>query len=129
MRLQRKTIAKALAAVFVVNLVVMGAGAWLAYQEAPPIPEEVVGPDGEPVATGEEIRDGKRAFQQYGLMNHGSILGNGAYYGVDYTADALELKVEHMREYYARERYAHEQVRETYVERYGATTNWACLRA
>lgn len=38
-------------------------------------------------------------------MNHGFILGNGAYFGVDYTADALELKVAFMREYYAQERY------------------------
>ncbi|WP_135365986.1 nitric-oxide reductase large subunit [Halosimplex halophilum] len=158
MEVKRATIAKILAAVFVFNLVVMAGGAWLAYQEAPPIPEEVVGPDGETVMTGTDIREGKKAFQRDGLMNHGSILGNGAYYGADYTADTLDLKVEHMREYYARERYgaeygeldsaeqaavgddveqdldesygggaieysaaevyAHEQVREEYVERY-----------
>ncbi|WP_436908066.1 nitric-oxide reductase large subunit [Halosimplex marinum] len=158
MEVKRSTIAKILAAVFVFNLVVMAGGAWLAYQEAPPIPEEVVGPDGETVMTGTDIREGKKAFQRDGLMNHGSILGNGAYYGADYTADTLDLKVEHMRDYYARERYgseydeldsaeqaavsddveqdldesygggaieysaaevyAHEQVREEYVERY-----------
>ncbi len=39
MEIQRKTIAKAIVVVFVFNLVVMGAGAWFAYQEAPPIPE------------------------------------------------------------------------------------------
>ncbi|WP_302081799.1 nitric-oxide reductase large subunit [Salinibaculum rarum] len=105
MQVQRVTIAKIIAAVFVANLVVMGAGAWLAYQEAPPIPEEIEGPDGQTVLTGEEIRDGKKTFQKNGLMNHGSILGNGAYYGADYTADALNLKVEYMREYYAQERH------------------------
>ena len=94
-----------IAVVFVFNLVVMGAGAWFAYQEAPPIPDQVVGPDGETVVTDEQIRDGKRTFQRDGLMNHGSILGNGAYYGADYTADALDLKVRYMRSYYARERY------------------------
>jgi nitric oxide reductase subunit B len=158
MKLERRTIAKFIAAAFVLNLVVMGAGAWFAYQEAPPIPERIEGPGGETVATDAQIRDGKRAFQKNGLMNHGSILGNGAYYGEDYTADALELKTEYMRSYYARERYgtsydelesaeraavdddvksdmesdyeggtieysaaelyAHEQVREEYVERY-----------
>ncbi|WP_416841292.1 nitric-oxide reductase large subunit [Haloferax sp. DFSO52] len=158
MELKRKTIAKAIAVVFIFNLVVMGAGAWFAYQEAPPIPDEVVGPDGDVVVSGEEIRHGKTVFQKNGLMNHGSILGNGAYYGSDFTADALELKVQFMREYYAGERYgesydaldsaeqaavadvvekdldgsydggaiqysaaeayAHEQVREEYVERY-----------
>jgi nitric oxide reductase subunit B len=105
MRLTRKTIAKVIVAAFVFNLVVMGAGAWFAYQEAPPIPDRVVGPDGGTVATGEDIRGGKVAFQKNGLMNHGSILGNGAYYGVDYTADALALKTDAMRDYYARERY------------------------
>jgi len=105
MELRRKTIATVIAVAFVFNLVVMGAGAWFAYQEAPPIPERVVGPDDETVVTGPEIREGKRTFQKNGLMNHGSILGNGAYYGVDYTADALDLKVGYMRSYYARERY------------------------
>lgn len=158
MEIQRKTIAKAIVVVFVFNLVVMGAGAWFAYQEAPPIPDEVVGPDGDVVANGDVIREGKTVFQRDGLMNHGSILGNGAYYGADYTADALDLKVGFMRNYYAQERYgepydeldsadqaavadvvksdlddsyeggvirytaaevyAHEQVRQEYVERY-----------
>ncbi|OYR82548.1 cytochrome B, partial [Halorubrum sp. E3] len=159
MELTRETIAKVIVAAFLLNLTVMGAGAWFAYQEAPPIPEEVVGPDGETIATAETVQDGKAAFQQYGLMNHGSILGNGAYYGEDYTAETLELKTEHMRDYYAQEAYgsgydtlssaeraavdqtvrddldsahdgsdtvrysaaeayAHEQGRETYVERY-----------
>ncbi|ELZ27705.1 nitric-oxide reductase [Halosimplex carlsbadense 2-9-1] len=108
MELKRSTIAKLLAAAFVFNLVVMAGGAWLAYQEAPPIPEDVVGPDGETVMTGTDIREGKKAFQRDGLMNHGSILGNGAYYGADYTADTLDLKVEHMREFYARDRYGSE---------------------
>jgi len=108
MQLTRGTIAKVIAVAFVFNLVVMGGGAWFAYQEAPPIPEQVVGPDGDTVVTGEQIRDGKRAFQQNGLMNHGSILGNGAYYGEDYTADALQLKTQHMRSYYAEQRYGTE---------------------
>ena len=158
MEVQRKTIAKFIAAAFVINLVVMGAGAWFAYQEAPPIPEEITGPEGQTVVTGEQIREGKKTFQKDGLMNHGSILGNGAYYGPDDTADTLDLKTEYMRQYYAQERYgsdygalgsgeraavdevvkqdlddqydggdiqytaaelyAHEQVREEYVERY-----------
>jgi nitric oxide reductase subunit B len=57
-RLTRKTIAKVIVAAFLLNLVVMGAGAWFAYQEAPPIPEEVVGPNGETVVTGAEVQEG-----------------------------------------------------------------------
>jgi nitric oxide reductase subunit B len=158
MQVSRRTIARLLAFAFIANLVVMGAGALYSYEHAPPIPREFEGPDGEVVATAEQVRAGKVQFQRNGLMNHGSILGNGAYYGVDYTADALDLKVQAMRDFYARERYggdydtldgpeqaavdrlveddlastdttspvqlsaaeayAHEQVRETYVERY-----------
>jgi nitric oxide reductase subunit B len=158
MQVRRRTLAKLLVVVFVVNLVVMGAGALLAYEHAPPIPKQVEGPDGETVVTKSEVQAGKVAFQRDGLMNHGSILGNGAYFGPDYTADALDLKVQFVRDYYARERhgtsyeqlsapeqaavdqrvetdlddagggdtvtyseaevYAHEQVREVYVERY-----------
>ncbi|WP_267643783.1 nitric-oxide reductase large subunit [Haloarchaeobius amylolyticus] len=158
MKVRRQTLAKLLVIVFVVNLAVMGVGAWYSTEKAPPIPKEVVGPDGEQVVTDEQVRTGKTVFQSDGMMNHGSILGNGAYYGVDYTADALDLKVQYMREYYARERhgeayadlssaeqaaigdvvktdlddgsvdetihysaaevYAHQQVREVYVERY-----------
>ncbi|KMT45918.1 hypothetical protein EL22_26125 [Halostagnicola sp. A56] len=83
----------------------LGGGALYSAQQVPPIPQEVIGPDGETVATQSQVQDGKVAFQQNSLMNHGSILGNGAYYGVDYTADTLDLKVEHVREYYAQERH------------------------
>jgi len=105
MEISRRTIAKALVTVFVFNLIVMGAGALYSAQQVPPIPQEVVGPDGETIATESQVKAGKVAFQKNGLMNHGSILGNGAYYGVDYTADTLDLKVTFMREYYAEERY------------------------
>jgi nitric oxide reductase subunit B len=108
MRVRRKTLAKLLAVVFVFNLVVMGAGALYSYQNAPPIPTEFVGPDGETVVTDDQIQEGKVAFQSNGLMNHGSILGNGAYYGEDFTADVLDLKVRFMREYYAEERHGSE---------------------
>ncbi|MFB6184424.1 MAG: nitric-oxide reductase large subunit [Haloarculaceae archaeon] len=105
MRVTRPTLAKVLAVVFVANLVVMGGGAYLAYQEAPPIPKQVVGPDGETVATAADIQAGKEQFQRNGLMDQGSILGNGAYFGADYTADALSRVTRYTREYYANERY------------------------
>lgn len=59
MELRRQTITKALVAVFVVNLVVMGAGALYSQQQVPPIPKGVVGPEGDTVATAEQVRDGK----------------------------------------------------------------------
>ena len=56
MKVRRQTLAKLLLVVFVGNLVVMGAGAWYSYQQAPPIPQEFVGPDGETVVTDGDIR-------------------------------------------------------------------------
>jgi nitric oxide reductase subunit B len=66
------------AAAFGVNLVMMGAGAWLAYEEAPSILDRVVGPEGKTVATDGQVSAGKRAFYWAGLMTPGSILGTGA---------------------------------------------------
>ncbi len=105
MRVTRQTLAKALVVAFVFNLVVMGTGAYFAYEQSPERPERIVGPDGDVLATNEDIVAGKAAFQGNGLMNHGSILGNGAYFGPDYTADTQNRMVNHMRQYVAEERY------------------------
>ncbi|WP_436347524.1 cbb3-type cytochrome c oxidase subunit I [Natronorubrum sp. FCH18a] len=93
----------ALVGLFVANLAAMSLGAWVSRKKAPLIPDEIRGPEGGIVVTDEQVRAGKKAFQANGLMNHGSVLGNGSYFGVDLTADALELKAEYMREYYARQ--------------------------
>ncbi|MFB6266850.1 MAG: nitric-oxide reductase large subunit [Halodesulfurarchaeum sp.] len=105
MRVERRTLAKILAGIFVLNLVVMGVGAWYTYEQAPPVPEQIVGPDGETIVTASQVQTGKEVTQANGLMDFGSILGEGAYYGNDYTADALALKRDFMRAYYARERF------------------------
>jgi nitric oxide reductase subunit B len=105
MEVRRKTLAKLLVVAFVFNFLVMGLGAYHAYQQSPERPDRVVDPNGNVLATNEDITAGKVVFQQNGLMNLGSILGNGAYFGADYTADAQERMVTNMREYVARERY------------------------
>ncbi|MFC4540920.1 nitric-oxide reductase large subunit [Halosolutus amylolyticus] len=105
MKVNRKQLATFLAAIFFVNLIVMAGGAWLSYENEPEIPETIVGPDGETVATSDDVQTGKMVFQENGLMNQGSALGRGSYYDVDYTADALESKTDHMRDYYAQEEY------------------------
>lgn len=100
----RWTIKRALQALFVANLIAMGLGAITSYRNAPPIPETIHGPDDELIVTDDAVRAGKKVFQSAGLMNHGSILGNGGYFGVDLTADALALKTDAMRDFYANER-------------------------
>lgn len=105
MKLTRKRLATFLAVIFVANLVVMGGGAWVAYENEPAIPETIVGPDGEVIVTENDVETGKEVFQENGLMNQGSILSHGSYYDSDFTANTLELKTEHMREYYAQEQH------------------------
>ncbi len=99
----KRTGSKVLITLFIANLVGMGLGAWKSYRHAPPIPDEIQDPNGDIVVTDQQVRLGKKLFQANGLMNQGSILGNGSYFGADLTADALHLKAEFMQEYYARE--------------------------
>jgi len=60
-----------------------------AHQDAPPIPEKVVGPNGETVFTRKEIVTGQEVFLKYGLMENGTIWGHGAYLGPDFSAEYL----------------------------------------
>lgn len=59
------------------------------YENAPPIPEQVIDTSGRVVITGEDIRDGQEVFLKYGLMENGSIWGHGAYLGPDFSAEYL----------------------------------------
>ena len=59
------------------------------YRDAPPIPDQVVGPIGEVVFTGADVRAGQQVFLKYGLMENGSIWGHGAYLGPDFSAAYL----------------------------------------
>ncbi len=60
-----------------------------AYRDAPPIPDRVVGPSGQLVFSGEDVRSGQQVFLKYGLMENGSIWGHGAYLGPDFSAAYL----------------------------------------
>jgi nitric oxide reductase subunit B len=60
-----------------------------AYHDAPPIAERVLGPTGEVVFTGDDVRAGQAVFLKYGLMENGSIWGHGAYLGPDFSASYL----------------------------------------
>jgi nitric oxide reductase subunit B len=75
------------------------------YHEAPPIPENVTGPDGAVLFTSEAIRDGQQVFLKYGLMDNGTIWGHGALLGPDFSADYLHTLTLHSATGIARERY------------------------
>lgn len=69
------------------------------YQDAPPIPN-FADTTGNIIASQESILEGQLAFQKYALMNYGSMFGDGAGRGPDFTADALHRVAKSMIEYY-----------------------------
>ena len=75
------------------------------YPGAPPIPARVIGEPGQALFTGEDIQDGQEVFLKYGLMEHGSLWGHGAYLGPDYTAEYLHRLAEIGRDTLAQARY------------------------
>lgn len=72
------------------------------YTEAPPVPD-FVSKDGRMVFRKQDIQSGQAVFQKYALMEYGSMFGDGAYRGPDYSAEALHLTALFMREFYLRE--------------------------
>ncbi|GAA0909052.1 nitric-oxide reductase large subunit [Streptomyces thermoalcalitolerans] len=84
-----------------VGFLVMGLLAGRTYQAEPPIPDRVVSTTGEQLFTGDDIRDGQRAFLRNGLMQYGSIFGHGAYLGPDFTADYLHRSATYVQKQYA----------------------------
>ncbi len=77
----------------------------LTYTNAPPIPERVVDGAGSAVFTGADIQKGQEVFLKYGLMEHGSLWGHGAYLGPDYSAEYLHRLGEITRDTITAEEY------------------------
>ncbi len=69
------------------------------YTEAPPIASYVSSKD-EIVFSKEDVLKGQGIFQKYALMEYGSMFGDGANRGPDYTAEALHLVSKYMNDYY-----------------------------
>src|SRR5207344_769324 len=64
------------------------------YNNAPPIPERVEDDAGRVLFTGADVLRGQEVFLKYGLMEHGTLWGHGAYLGPDYTAEYLHRLAE-----------------------------------
>jgi nitric oxide reductase subunit B len=77
----------------------------LTYTNAPPIPEKVLDAVGNVVFTGADIQKGQEVFLKYGLMEHGTLWGHGAYLGPDYSAEYLHRLAEIARDTFAVEIY------------------------
>ena len=77
----------------------------LTYTNAPPIPNQVTDGTGTIVFTGADVQKGQEIFLKYGLMEHGSLWGHGAYLGPDYSAEYLHRLSEVTRDTIASEKY------------------------
>ncbi|GGI85658.1 hypothetical protein [Vulcanisaeta souniana] len=71
--------------------VAYGIMAWYTFTHLPPIPAAVVTENGTVLFTYNDVVMGKYYFQKYGLMDYGSILGMGGYFGIDFTSYALRI--------------------------------------
>ena len=77
----------------------------LTYTNAPPIPEQAADATGIVEFTGADIQMGQEVFLKYGLMEHGTLWGHGAYLGPDYSAEYLHRLSEVTRDTIATEQY------------------------
>ncbi len=86
-------------------------------KEVPPIPVSVTSASGEILYTADDVAEGKGYFQQFDLMDWGTILGMGAYMGPDFTTDFLHYRAEFLYDYYANEMYNKSNAQITEIER------------
>jgi nitric oxide reductase subunit B len=72
------------------------------YQEAPPIPREIVSTEGDVVVPEGDIEKGQNVWQALGGMEVGSVWGHGSYVAPDWTADWLHRECVFLLEEWAR---------------------------
>ncbi|MFN3803857.1 MAG: cbb3-type cytochrome c oxidase subunit I [Pyrobaculum sp.] len=82
-----------LAATVFVYVVYIAMAVWTFFN-MPPIPERVETAGGKLLFTGRDVVEGKILAQKYGLLDYGSFLGFGGYFGIDYTAYTMKIYVE-----------------------------------
>ena len=87
-----------IALVMVFGFFVMGMLAARTYTDSMPLPDRVVGQDGQTVYTADEVTAGQQIFLRRGLQQYGSIVGHGGYLGPDYTAEYLRLSADDIKQ-------------------------------
>lgn len=88
-----------LAIIFIVSIIGVTQIGVHTYTEAPPIPDFKASKERTVIAQS-DILAGQQVFQQYALMEYGSMFGDGANRGPDYTAEALHQMAVFMSDYY-----------------------------
>lgn len=86
-------------------------------KEVPPIPKVVQSVSGEVLYTYDDVVEGKGYFQEFDLMDWGTLLGMGAYMGPDFTTDFFHHRAEYLYDYYAEQMYGKSAKELTDIER------------
>lgn len=74
-------------------------------KEVPPIPKQVTSESGEVLYTYDDVVEGKGYFQQFDLMDWGTMLGMGAYMGPDFGTDFMHYRATFLYDYYGMQLY------------------------
>ena len=74
-------------------------------KEVPPIAAEVVSVTGEVLYTYDDVVNGKGMFQQFDLMDYGTLLGMGAYLGPDFSTEFFHRRAVFLYERFAQLEY------------------------
>lgn len=86
-------------------------------KEVPPIPKDVKSVSGEVLYTYDDVTTGKGYFQEFDLMDWGTMLGMGAYMGPDFSTDFVHYRAEFLYDFYAGELYNKTSKELTAIER------------
>ncbi len=103
--MSRKKLWIALAAVIVISFSVLLYFGYEIYQQAPPVPGQVVDQQGNTLFTGQDIKDGQNVWQSIGGQEIGTVWGHGAYVAPDWTADYLHREAQFLLNKWSREDY------------------------
>ncbi len=74
-------------------------------KEVPPIAKQVKSVSGEVLYTYDDVVEGKGYFQEFDLMDWGTMLGMGAYMGPDFTTEFFHHRAEYLYDYYGKKMY------------------------
>ncbi len=74
-------------------------------KEVPPIPKVVKSTSGEVLYTYDDVVEGKGYFQEFDLMDWGTLLGMGAYIGPDFSTEFFHRRAEYLYDYYGKKNF------------------------
>jgi nitric oxide reductase subunit B len=111
MSLRKISIGHVLVACVFIGFSVLILGGYGIWKGRAPIPATVAAENGEVLFGAAQIHGGQAVYQKYGLMDWGSVLGHGTYYGPDFTAETLHRRVLALEESEAQSRFG-----KTYAE-------------